>query len=72
MPSMYHHFSTFKFKLSVLVTGMFEIAVWPVGTDTATSQVALRAGSSHIGASRRASAGSICVASIRCGPVGPS
>ena len=31
MPSMYHHFSTFKFKLSVLVTGMVLIAAVGVG-----------------------------------------
>ena len=51
---------------------MFEYADSPFGVTTSSENVALAAGSSHIGANRRPSPTSNCVLSIRRGPAAVS
>ena len=48
-----------------MLAGMFEKASCPLGATAWSVKRALKLGSSHIGANRRASGASNCVASIR-------
>ena len=50
-----------------LAIGMLLKLDWPFGVTAVSEKVALAAGSSHIGANRRASAGSNWVTTIRLG-----
>jgi hypothetical protein len=52
--------------------GMFEYADSPAGINTSSANVALADGSSHIGAKRRPSDTSNCVASMRRDPAAVS
>ena len=59
-------------RLTVFATGMLETTICLAGVAAVSVKLALIAGSSHIGAKRRASDASNCVTIMRCLPPAPS